>query len=377
MKAISKTITLALAVALGIYAWTQWKAPAQKSARDTTQSSLLLPDLEAKNISEVKVTTRFSTLTFQKSGSAWLIKEKENYPASTLGISNFFEQLSSLRAVSSGKLTAPQSWDEFGLLNPTSSSASRTGVLVKILSTTGQVHEVILGDVLDSSSEASLHFGIDFDGHRYARIPGQSSVALVDDTLSRVNTMTNLWIDNRSFKEHSLSKISYFKTPDTQWVLTRKNENQPLTVEIDGQTRELPRLTSSINSMIKTIWFDDLLPSHTEKEQKKTADHYMDFHTTTGASYRIHIGPMRKIPEEEAIYLGRSRGMMQPIVIDRRREITLEEQPGKTAVSSLKRASGVPHFGKTYLINQPFLSKLLINQKELLLFERMLRTDVE
>ncbi len=338
---------------------------------------LLAPAFQAEKISHIEIQTQYGMLNLRKTAEHWVIQERQNYPASTLSIAGILNQLESIRVMDRVAVNSNKQWGEFGLKDPSEHADEQTGTRLRVSGSEGYQLDMIIGHIIDSGSDESRHFGQEFDGNRYARLYGRNEALIISDSLSTVNTLPNFWIDSRFFKKAPVVALEYFEGSELQWKISRKSKADPFACIYRGQVKQLPNITLMFDSLMYEVQLDDVLPQQQKTNVSEGFSHSFLFTTQDEVRYRMHIGKLVPIPDEETRLLGNATGMLVPALFDSRRMILIEGLPGGAGVTSLQRKVGIPYFNTPYLVNHPQLGRLLLNLDQLILYDRIIKEKTE
>ncbi|WP_041744774.1 DUF4340 domain-containing protein [Coraliomargarita akajimensis] len=334
----------------------------------------LAPNFRPEVIDHIQIQTRYGVLNLRSHDGIWRVEERENYPASSLRIAHLLSLIGDVQVIDS-VASDQKSLKEFSLLDPSEQPSDDSGNWLRLYGNEGYRLELLLGKTLRSGSEDAMHFGADFDGHRFAMHADGNRILTIDNTMKDVMTLMNFWIDGRSFREPRAQRVEYFEDGQSQWSLIRDDPDASFSCDYRGDSTLLPRLTKLVNGVTFSLRIDEMLPRPSADAFERDYTRYFQITNFQGNSYRLFVGPLVPIPREEDLYLSQTSGLFIPQSFTHRRSVLFKTAASGSDPDALQTELGTPYFDQPYLVNLPHLNDLLLNADELILFESILKNQ--
>jgi len=180
---------------------------------------LLLKDLKAADIARIRITEPKSVLTVERKDDAWVIVEREGFPADVAKVREFVIKLVGLKVAQ----TEPVGEKDRARLDLDPSTATQVefaGADGKALAT------VLVGKKLFRTEPENPQKALG-DG-RFVMLPGDDkSVLMVSDPLPQATAKTSEWVDKRSFQIEKVKTLEVRYPEGESWRLERAGENAP------------------------------------------------------------------------------------------------------------------------------------------------------
>jgi len=260
----------------------------QQAARDTATNrspgDTLFERFPAENIASITLASAKETITLLKKGEAWVVSERDDYPARTTNILSLLRTLGELKVVQSME-AGPSFAPRFGM-DENARNADDRGVTAAFADVSGnEIARVSVGRILDS-------------GGRFVRNHAdESGFYTVNDMLHMFDGEPIRWLDDAFLKPEKISSIRVVEaaTPGVSlWHVSRDSEDDDFRIA-DGAPGE--SLESAANDSFKRFMsfarFQDVVP--TAKVEANTAEspapRIATIETFEGFTYTFTIAP--------------------------------------------------------------------------------------
>ena len=245
---MSSRSIIGLAILLAALAGIYFIGESRQAARKPGDGELFLPGLKdtAGALEEIKITKsgNSSVATIARSGDAWLVRERDDYPADTTKLGNVVQALADARRVEQ-KTAKPELYGRLGVDSVENESA--TGVEIQFAGTDFR-HTVILGDEAQGN-------------YRYARVADAESSWLIDRNPD-ISTETGDWLED-DLVDIAADRVSSItiKHPDGEIIRLRKEDTGSTDFLVDNipEGRELryPSIGNGVGSALAALKLTD------------------------------------------------------------------------------------------------------------------------
>ncbi|MCK9315166.1 MAG: DUF4340 domain-containing protein [Verrucomicrobia bacterium] len=295
LKALIALI-VAAAVAIAITATLVKKDSATWQTAEV--GGLLFENLPVNDVETIHITQGSESLTLNKQGDIWVVKERYNYPANFQDISQMVIKLSEtkpLRVIEAGE-------SQLGRLNLLATDqAQGGGTLLEMKGVNDKtLVSLLLGKPYVRQSEAQKNPMMGMSGDipegRYVLMGGSPPVYLIDEPFDNVAPVPTAWLNKDFFKVEKLSSISvqFMGEAAPDWEFSRdavggdfKLKNPLPTENVDASK------TRSLSSLFSYASFTDVLPLDSDPELTRlNIPTIAVIKTFDGFTYTIHIGKL-------------------------------------------------------------------------------------
>jgi len=295
LKALIALI-VAAAVAIAITATLVKKDSATWQTAEV--GGLLFENLPVNDVETIHITQGSESLTLNKQGDIWVVKERYNYPANFQDISQMVIKLSEtkpLRVIEAGE-------SQLGRLNLLATDqAQGGGTLLEMKGVNDKtLVSLLLGKPYVRQSEAQKNPMMGMSGDipegRYVLMGGSPPVYLIDEPFDNVAPVPTAWLNKDFFKVEKLSSISvqFMGEAAPDWEFSRDavggdfKLNNPLPTENVDASK-----TRSLSSLFSYASFTDVLPLDSAPELTRlNIPTIAVIKTFDGFTYTIHIGKL-------------------------------------------------------------------------------------
>lgn len=265
----------------------------QKASRDTatdrSPGDTLFADFPAADVATITITDTEHTSTVRKSGDAWVVAERDDYPARTSSALELLRTLGELKitqAMEAGPSFAPR----FGM-DENSKNADDRGITATFNDASGkQIARVSFGKPLEGGSGRFVRNHTDDSGF-YA----------VSETFHSLQSNPARWLDDGFIRLEKIRSITVADaaSPDAPlWRISRATENDNFSLA-DGAPGET--LDDSIDSQAKNLMgfarFQDVVPAANVESRTATtpAPRLATINTFDGFTYTLRIRPAKPL----------------------------------------------------------------------------------
>ena len=287
-----------IAIALGI-AVTTVKLNQKQSNRSATKriaGQTLFESFPGADASAIEIQGVSSSVSLAKKDGAWVVTQRDNYPANTTFINELIRTLSELK-VTLGMEAGPSFAPRFGM-DETSSVPSDHGLTAIFKDASGkEIAKVSLGKNIESSTAQSPMGGGNAIGRYVRNHADDTGFYAVSEMFPSLSTEANRWLADAFISPEKIKSITVSqadkKEPD--WQLTRETEEAEfkLTGAITTETLDTAA-TTPLKSLFSYARFEDVVPSDKIAERsapdgKRTAI----IETFEGFTYTLVISPTK------------------------------------------------------------------------------------
>lgn len=230
----------------------------------------LFPEI-AKQINDItsfKIVEAERTMTFEKKGDKWVLKQANDYPAKTDQIAKALVALSQLKLLEP-KTTMESRYAKLQLQDPTKKGAMSQ--LVTIKNSKGDVlGAVILGKANNSLPQTVANGGV------YVRLPGKKQTWLAGGNASFQHNVRD-WIDRDivNIKEKRIRKVTVHH-PDGEVIVISKDKPDSKSFHLENMPNDRQPRQSAIEALASVpdgLLLNDVKPkSQIDLSKAKTVD---------------------------------------------------------------------------------------------------------
>ena len=295
LKALIALI-VAAAVAIAITATLVKKDSATWQTAEV--GGLLFENLPVNDVETIHITQGSESLTLNKQGDIWVVKERYNYPANFQDISQMVIKLSEtkpLRVIEAGE-------SQLGRLNLLATDqAQGGGTLLEMKGVNDKtLVSLLLGKPYVRQSEAQKNPMMGMSGDipegRYVLMGGSPPVYLIDEPFDNVAPVPTAWLNKDFFKVEKLSSISVQfmgeAAPDWEFSRDAVGGDFKLKNPLSSENADASK-TRSLSSLFSYASFTDVLPLDSDPELTRlNIPTIAVIKTFDGFTYTIHIGKL-------------------------------------------------------------------------------------
>ena len=242
-------------------------------------------NLDVPSIDSVTITKPKQEVTLKKQGSAWVVVERDNYPADATKIRGLLYGIKDMRISENRSMRGSAALKELQLLDPKDAGegGSGAGTVVKF-SGGGDSGTVTFGKQFASSGEPS----------RFIRTE-DGAVHVATTTLYNVETDPPAYLDKSDFfkvKKAKTISIAHEK-PEDGYILFRETVASPLALQDPAEDEELDSAKlGSLNSLFGSMNFADYIIGDGAKPETTGLDKGSSavIETFDGFKYIVKVG---------------------------------------------------------------------------------------
>ncbi|MDB6150910.1 MAG: uncharacterized protein JWQ44_2358 [Chthoniobacter sp.] len=251
-------------------------------------------DFPINDVVTARLKSKDAELNLTKTGDAWTVRERGNYPANFEQVSGLLRRLWELKTVQEVKVGASQ-LPRLELVEPGQGESS--GTLVEFKDKDGKnLSAVLLGKKHLRKGDAGPMGGSEgFPTGRYVMPVGSNKVSLVSDTLEDADPKPERWLRKDFIKVESPIAISMSgQTEAMRWKLTRENATAEWKLA-DAKPEEAldTAKVGTLGTLFSAPSFKDVLaadakPEETGLDKPATAT----IETSDAFTYTLQIGKL-------------------------------------------------------------------------------------
>ncbi len=275
-------VLIALAVVVGGAALLYQR---QEAARQPDSAALLgqriFGELQAAEVAAIRIVEPDGKLTIEKKGDAWVIPEREGFPADVKAVRDFV-----LKAL---ELKVGQS-EPIGDRDRARLNLDESGTRVEFAGADGKpLAAMVVGkkyfrrEVADPSKATA-------DG-RFLQVPDKTGVVyIVSDPLEQASAESAKWIDKTSFKIEKVKSLQVRFPDGHRWRVERAREDADWKLEgaRPGEKLEITKANAATYTLSLLELAD--VPPQDAKETGLAKPIRLDATTLEGASYVVRVG---------------------------------------------------------------------------------------
>ena len=263
-------------------------------ATERKPGETLFESFPAESISRVVVNGAKESLTLEKSGTGWVLVERDGYPADAtlvLELIRMIDELEITRAIEAGPSLAPR----FGM-NPEASKEEDHGIEIKFLGKNKEeLAKVTLGKNIETGINEGILGGSMMVGRYIRNHADESGFYASSELFPAVTDVASSWLRDTFINPEKIESVAVTK-PDSKelaWHLNRKSEEAVFQV-VGGKPNEVANSTfaNRLGNFLSYTRFEDVVPAvdvpkRSAKEGKKQAT----IKTFEGFTYTLTIIP--------------------------------------------------------------------------------------
>lgn len=275
------------------------------SHTDRKRGETLFKELPITQVAKIEISSGDAKVTVSRKDGKWTVAERENYPARTSTVNELLRTLAEVK-VTDGIEADPSFAPRFGM-NPSATEESERGTEVVLSDDAGsEIARVTLGKNIESAGDPMSPFGGGSSGRFIRNHADTSGVYKVSELFSSLTTEPRRWLDDSFLRVEKITGLELSKPgkPDeTEWKLTRPDENSDFTLEGKADNEALePSTVNPLKSIFSASSFEDVVNSDQvagleDADAKRT----LKITTAEGFRYTLTIAPAKpeKTDEEE------------------------------------------------------------------------------
>ena len=283
---VAAILVLLLVVLGGAALLIQREDAARRPQNAAALGQPLLKDLKAADIAKIRIKEPKSTLTLSKKDDAWVIAEREDFPADVAKVREFVIKMVELKVTQS----EPIGEKDRARLNLDASSTQ-----VEFDGADGKpLAKLLVGKKLFRTEPENPEKALG-DG-RFVMLPGDDkSVLMISDPLLQATAKTSQWIDKHSFQIELVKTLELRYPGGESWRLERASDNGPW--KLSGTLGSGEQVdTSKANAATYSLGLLDLadVASQGLSPEATGLDKPIRLDATTlkGLSYAVQIGKL-------------------------------------------------------------------------------------
>lgn len=293
-----------VAIVLAVAAWAVRSGGSKGFESHTARQrgDTLFKELPVQEVAKIEVVSGDAKVTVSRKDGNWTVAEREGYPAKTSTVNELLRTLAEVK-VTDGIEADPSFAPRFGMnLNATEEAERGTEVVLSD-DAGSEIARVTLGKNIESAGDPMSPFGGGSSGRFIRNHADTTGVYKVAELFSSLSTEPRRWLDDNFLRIEKITEVELSepgKPEETEWKLTRPDENAEFTLEGKADNEALDSATvNPLKSIFSTSSFEDLVPADKvagmeDAEGKRT----LRIATAEGFRYTITIAPAK--PEEPA-----------------------------------------------------------------------------
>jgi Domain of unknown function (DUF4340) len=287
-------IALVLAAAVGLV-----KFSTKDAATSTTKRSpgeTLFESFPASEAAKIQIAGADNTVTIQRKDGAWVVVERDDYPARTIMVNEFLRTLTDLK-VTRGMEAGPSFAPRFGM-DESANNTNERGITATFHDASGkELATVSLGKNIESGGDSGMMGGAGAVGRYIRNHADESGFYAVSEMFPSVTPDFPLWLDNTFINPEKISSISLTeKGSDTvAWKVVRETEEAAFNLENPAPGEVLD---TTVAEPFKTLFsyarFEDVASAAKLAEKADTAaKRTAVIETFEGFTYKLEIVPVK------------------------------------------------------------------------------------
>ncbi len=263
-------------------------------ATERKPGETLFESFPGDQVHQVVIQGSEHSLTIEKSGEQWVLKERDDYPAETtlvLGLIRTISELEITRAIEAGPSLAPR----FGM-DPEADTYLDRGIEIGFYSKSKEeLARVTLGKHIDGGGNAGVMGGGKTAGRYIRNHADQSGFYASSETFPAISDTPTQWLRDRFINPEKIRSIEVTKkdSDETEWHLRRDSEEAAFQV-VGGKPNEVANtnLANRLGGLFAYARFEDVIaakevPKLSAKEGKVRAT----IQTLEGFTYKVSLIP--------------------------------------------------------------------------------------
>jgi len=296
----SKQLSLLAAILIllgGLAAWIHYGGAGAWKQADTQSGAKVLPGLVINNIASLRINGGKESVTLERKGDAWSVKERDGYPADTQKIGPLLVKLSELKVTQTEAITEALR-PRLQLAAPGQADG---GIAVDLSDAAGKsLGNLILGKALTKPSEIpGATKEVPTGRYLLARDATTTAIA-INDPLTEVDASPRAWLDKTFAKPERARTITLSSGGKPRWTLTRAEEAVMAWILKDAakgeefDTNKAEEIAGNLGSLAMT----DVAVNPKPDELGLTDGDVLTVETFDGLNYTYTIGKKGGEPKE-------------------------------------------------------------------------------
>lgn len=368
-------LLIVLVVAVGIGGLVLSRKKYESWGGGTAADNKLLAKLPVgEELAQISILKGTNTLTLEKKGEAWTVKERGGYPANFTELSSAIIKLRDLKAVQTEPIGAAQ-LGRLELLPP--GPGSNTAARVEFRDASGKILEaLLLGKAQMREDKQAAQFGGGMGGFPVGRwlMVGEAkdTVSLVSDPLSNLAPDAGQWLNKDFFKIEKIKSIRVTRPEATNsWSISRTNETGSDWVLADAKPDEAldSSKTSGFSYALSSPTFDDVATDGNPEAPGLDKPTTIAIETFDGFAYTLKAGTKREDKQALSVSVHADLPKERKAGADEKAEdkARLDKEFAERTKALTDKLATEKAFEKwTYLVSGWTLESLLKNRGELL-----------
>jgi hypothetical protein len=288
-------IAIALGSAVGIVKLTQ--KDTTKSATKRAAGETLFEKFPGTDVATVEIQGADNTVTLTRKDNAWVVAERDNYPANTSYINDFIRTLTELK-VTRGMEAGPSFAPRFGM-DENSSSSEERGLTATFKDASGkELARVSLGKNIESAQDMGGMMGGGMSVGRYIRNHAdESGFYAVSEMFPSVSIEPQRWLNDEFVSPDKVKSITMSQKgkADTAWKLIRDTEDAEYKLEGAAGSEVLDTtVTAPLKNLLAYARFDDVVPAAKVADKADAANKQtVVVETFEGFTYTFGLTPVK------------------------------------------------------------------------------------
>lgn len=268
----------------------------------TTNKTKVFGDFPINDIAQIHVKSTEGEMTLRKGEKAWVVAERDGYPANAEPIVEMLRTLWDLNIVQPVTIGRSQ-YGRLSLIAPDeAASGDEAATLLTFRDAEGKdLHSLWLGKVHERSEGRPDPFGGGMamsEAGRYVKTGSSNSVFLVGETFNDVTIEPSDWIDKTFFRVEEIESIEIVTGDKAEdWKLTRKPGEADFVLAEAKENEKLDQpKVSSMKSAFSNPQIEDVFTGDALKENKAEGTTFK-ITTFDGFRYEISVGAKNDLNE--------------------------------------------------------------------------------
>jgi hypothetical protein len=287
-------IAIALGGAVGIVKLTQ--KDSTRSATKRAAGDTLFESFPGTDVTNVAIQGADGKVTLAKKDGAWIVAERDNYPANSSYVNEFIRTLTELK-VTRGMEAGPSFAPRFGMDESATSTEAR-GLTATFSDASGkEIAKVSLGKNIESGQDAGPMGGAMTVGRYIRNHADETGFYAVSEMFPSVSAEAPRWLNTDFISPDKVKSISitHKGKEDIAWKLVRETEDAEYKLEGAAGNEVLDTtVTGPLKSVFSYARFDDVVASDKVAEKADAANRQtVVLETVEGFKYTIGITPVK------------------------------------------------------------------------------------
>ena len=185
------------------------------------RSGKVLGGFALNDVARVVIQTADSTLTLAKKDDAWVVRERDDYPADFARVGDLIQGLWQMKPVQEVN-AGPSQFPRLDLVTP-AKGAANTATLVDLQDKDGKRLAALLVGKKFLKKSPQFPDAEGFPAGRYVMPAGTHAVSLVNERLETAEPKPAAWLDKSFVRINRIQSVAVV-SGSAQWKFTRENE---------------------------------------------------------------------------------------------------------------------------------------------------------